>query len=752
MSHSTSRLGHALLVFALVLPVLIDRECGAELPSKIAPSHAKDMQRGLELFRTRIRPVLVQQCLKCHGGKATRGKLNFATRASLMKRNVIGKTAKSSRLMSALNHTRKPFMPKDRPKLADATLKHFADWINLGAPYDKPLVASNDGKTATEAISKQDREFWSFLPLGKPSPPTAKSPWVRTPVDHFVLAAMQRHGVSPNQLADRRVLIRRAYFDLIGLPPTPVEIEAFVNSRNPRAYEKLIDRLLRSSHYGERWARHWMDVARFAESHGYEQDYDRKHAYPYRDFLIRALNADMPYDRFVRWQIAGDELAPNDPLALMATGFLGAGAFPTQLTETEFERARYDELDDMVSTAGVAFLGLSIGCARCHAHKYDPIPTADYYRMAAVFTTTIRAEIDLQLPGANKKTKVQVTSEGFKHMKHNADGRGFPHFYPTTHHLERGDVKQKQRVAKPGYLQVLMRNDKRESHWQKKPPKNWKRTSFRRAGLANWMTDAKNGAGHLVARVIVNRLWQHHFGRGIVATPNDFGAQGKRPTHPELLDWLASDLIRHGWKLKRLHKLIMTSAVYMQGVASDARRMRVDPKNVWLWRRTPRRLEAESIRDAMLAVSGRLDKTMYGPGTLDPRMKRRSVYFFIKRSKLIPMMVLFDWPEHLVSIGRRSETTIAPQSLLFLNSPLVRDYAKGLAQRIEAGSRDEFVRNAFQRAFGRSPTDREQSRSMTFLRRQSQRYLDTAKKNGAELAKIDFCQTLFSMNEFLFVD
>ncbi|MFQ5734687.1 MAG: DUF1549 domain-containing protein [Planctomycetaceae bacterium] len=741
-----------LKIAGLLLLALAASECNAEPPAKIASSHAKEMQRGLALFRKQVRPVLIEQCLKCHGGNATRGKLDLSTRRSLMKRNVIGKTAQSSRLMSALRHTVKPFMPKDAAKLPAATLKHFADWINLGAPYDKPLIPGVGGTTATESISESDRRFWSFRPLQIVPPPTVNSRWVRTPVDRFVLAAMQRRGLSPNPLADRRVLIRRAYFDLIGLPPTPVEIEAFVKNPDSHAYEKLIDGLLKSPHYGERWARHWMDVARFAESYGYEQDYDRKHAWPYRDFLIRALNADMPYDRFVRWQIAGDELAPNDPLALTATGFLGAGAFPTQLTETEFERSRYDELDDMVSTTGVAFLGLSIGCARCHDHKYDPIPTADYYRLAAVFTTTIRAEIDLKLPGANKKTKVQVTSEGFKPMKHNADGRGFPHFYPATYRLERGDVKQKQRVAKPGYLQVLMRDGRREMQWRKTPPANWKRTSFRRAGLANWLTDAKHGAGHLAARVIVNRLWQYHFGRGIVATPNDFGAQGKRPSHPELLDWLAADLIRHGWKLKRLHKLIVTSAVYMQSSQSDKSRMRVDPKNVWLWRRVPRRLEAEAIRDAMLAVSGRLDKTMYGPGTLDPRMKRRSVYFFIKRSKLIPMMVLFDWPEHLVSIGRRSETTIAPQSLMFLNSPLVRDYAKGFARRIKAVSLEDFVRNAFRRALGRSPTAREQTRSTAFLQRQSQRYRNAGKKNGPELAKVDLCQTLFSMNEFLFVD
>ncbi|MGH7130121.1 MAG: DUF1549 and DUF1553 domain-containing protein, partial [Planctomycetaceae bacterium] len=339
-------------------------------------------------------------------------------------------------------------------------------------------------------------------------------------------------------------------------------------------------------------------MARFAESHGYEQDYDRPHAYHYRDFLIRAFNADMPYDRFVRWQLAGDELAPGDPLAMTATGFLGAGVFPTQLTEQEFESARYDELDDMTATTGVAFLGLSIGCARCHDHKFDPIPTRDYYRLAATFTTTIRSEIDLVLEPGGEPVKVMVASEGFPHMKHHADERGFPHFYEKTFFLQRGDVHQKDGAATQGFLQVLMRGEHQPSHWQIEPPDDWTRTSFRRAALANWITDPQHGAGHLAARVMVNRLWQHHFGRGIVATPNDFGMQGERPTHPELLDWLAAELIGsaefgvrnaelsgnaecgvenaelekthsalrtpHSWSLKRLHRLIMTSAVYMQ--------------------------------------------------------------------------------------------------------------------------------------------------------------------------------------------
>lgn len=495
-----------------------------------------------------------------------------------------------------------------------------------------------------------------------------------------------------------------------------------------------------------------MDVARFAESHGYEQDYDRPNAWPYRDFLIKALNADMPFDEFIRCQIAGDELHPDDPLATSATGFLGAGAFPTQLTEMEFESARYDELDDMTATLGTAVLGLTIGCARCHDHKYDPIPTRDYYRLASTFTTTIRSEIELDLGYGEKPTKVMVASEGFPHMKHHADGRGFPHFYEQTHFLNRGDVRQKQEVATQSFLQVLMRGGLDESHWKVDPPGGWTRTSFRRAALANWITDSKHGAGHLAARVIVNRLWQHHFGRGIVATPNDFGFQGARPTHPELLDWLATDLIHHGWKLKRLHKLLMTSAVYMQSAEADEARAGIDRENVYHWRRTPRRLEAEAIRDAMLSVAGILDESMYGPGTLDPNMRRRSVYFFIKRSQLVPMMMLFDWPEHLVSIGRRSSTTIAPQALMFMNSPQGRRYAEGFAQRLTGKTPEETVRAAFRLALGREPTADEQKLTTEFIARQSEAYQQAGKTNAAQLAVTDFCQAVLSSNEFVYVE
>jgi mono/diheme cytochrome c family protein len=713
---------------------------------------------GKAFFEEHIQPLLAEHCYKCHSRQAKnlRGGLRLDSREDWVKGGdngpviVPGDPARSL-LIQAVRYQGELKMPP-KARLAQKQIDLLVRWIRMGAP--DPRNGTANTATGGHLSQGRGRDHWAFRPLRVSPPPLVedREHWCRTPIDQFILAGLAERGLYPNPAADRRTLIRRAFFDLLGLPPTPEEVAAFLHDPDPNAYEKLLDRLLASPHYGERWACHWMDVARFAESHGYEQDYDRPYAYPYRDFLIQALNEDMPYNQFVRWQIAGDELAPNEPQALAATGFLGGGAFPTQLTEAEFESARYDELDDMVGTTGLAFLGLSIGCARCHDHKFDPITTHDYYRLAATFTTTIRSEIDVSLYPGQAPTKMQVSSEGFPPTKHHADERGFPHFYKETYFLQRGDPNQKRGVASPSFLPVLMRDGKDESYWRVSPPAGWTRTSFRRASLAHWLTDAEHGAGHLAARVIVNRVWQHHFGRGLVATPNDFGTQGEPPSHPELLDWLANDLIRHGWRLKRLHRLIMASAVYRQDGRFDEARARIDRENVFLWRRAPRRLEAEPIRDAMLQAAGALDLRMYGPGTLDPNMRRRSVYFFIKRSQLIPMMMLFDWPEHLVSIGQRATTTTAPQALLFMNSPQGQQYAEGLAHRLEGQADGPAVDRAYRIAFSRAPTAPEKRLALDFLSRQKAAYRETGRVDAEQRAWIDLCRTLLSMNEFIYVE
>ncbi|GAC1449069.1 MAG: PSD1 and planctomycete cytochrome C domain-containing protein [Isosphaeraceae bacterium] len=731
-------------------PALADDKAPLPVPA----DHAEAMKQGLVLFKEHVRPLLVARCLECHGGKATKGDLDLSDRKPLVESGVIDGAGKESRLYALVSHAEEPFMPMKGDRLPDEALARIARWIDLGAPYDRPLVDRKAVAAKPTGPSEEDKNFWSLRPLQGVAPPVVKDDsWVRTPIDRFILAKLESEKLRPNPLADRRVLIRRLTFDLLGLPPTPEEVDAFLDDPAPDAYAKLVDRLLASPRHGERWARHWMDVARFAESHGYEQDYDRPFAFHYRDFLIKAINQDLPYDQFIGWQVAGDELAPDNPLAMAATGFLGAGAFPTQLTEAEFESARYNELDDMTATTGSAFLGLSVGCARCHDHKYDPIASEEYYSLASIFTTTIRSEIDLPLSPGAKPVKVQVTSEGFPPTKHHADERGFPHFYAKTYKLSRGDVSQKTHEATPSFLRVLMRDGKDASYWRVAPPsdKAPPRTSFRRASLARWLTDTEHGAGHLAARVIVNRVWQHHFGRGIVGTPSDFGLQGDRPTHPELLDWLALDFIRNGWRLKRLHQQIVTSSVYMQDSRHDDASAHLDHDNRLHWRYTPRRLEAEPIRDAMLSVAGHLDPSMFGPGTLDPQMRRRSVYFQVKRSQLIPVMMLFDWPEHLVSIGQRGTTTTAPQALLFMNSPLGRLCAQGLAARLDNGPTAKAIPYAYHLAFGREPTAAETDLANAFLARQSRAYHDAGKPDPDRLARVDLCQALMSMSDFIYI-
>ena len=819
----------------------------------VPPQHAQDMAKGLALFKSDVRAALTQHCLKCHGGEKVKGGLDLATREGLLKGGEEGPSivlgqSKSSVLYKLITHQSKPAMPDKSPKLLEPLIAKIAQWIDLGAPYDKPLVETGT-VSAGRGVTEADRQFWSFQPLKKSTAPKVKdTKWPRNDIDRHILAKLEEKKIAPNNAADRRTLLRRVSLDLTGLPPTPAEVEAFVKDSAPDAFAKVVDRLLASPHYGERWGRHWLDLARFAESHGFEQDYDRPHAYHFRDFVIKALNADMPYDQFVKWQIAGDELAPKEPLALMATGFLGAGVFPTQLTEKEFESARYDELDDMAGTLGTAMLGLTIGCARCHDHKFDPIPVRDYYRLVSTFSTTIRSEIQLDIdPVAHKASlakwekehapfaealakfereqiparfaqwatnspvsvkgqealfvalkkagspekldeksraklldlfktqdaewkkrndpaqkslvaqpkppKVQVTSEGVKPMKHHADDRGFPHFYKETHFLKRGDANQKQDVVTQSFLQVLMRGGKTETAWKSAPPEG-AQTSHRRAGLANWISDTEHGAGHLLARVIVNRLWQHHFGRGLVGTPSDFGAQGERPTHPELLDFLASELIKNGWRLKSLHKLILTSATYEQDAKFDDTKAAKDPQNTLVWRHAPQRLEAEAIRDSILSVSGRLDRTMFGLGTLNEASTRRSVYFFIKRSKLVSAMQLFDAPEPLVGQAARPATVIAPQALLFMNSPQVRLAAKELAATLQKTSSalDAAVPAAYMAALSRAPAKDEMAKAVAFVQAQEAAYKTAGRADAAQLALADFCQALFGLNEFVYVE
>jgi mono/diheme cytochrome c family protein len=820
-------------------------------PGPIDSDHPAKMARGLEIFKKQIQPVLTKRCVRCHGSEKTESELDLTDREGLLRGGnrgpaVIVGNAKESLLYQLITHGKDPHMPRNGRKLPEDTIAQIAAWIDTGAPYDKPLIVKkkeDENAWIRKLVSSEDRRFWSFQPLRRASLPAVRNRnWCRTPIDQFILAKMEAAGVEPNSPVSKEQLIRRASFDLIGLPPTPEEVQAFVNDPAPDAYNRLIDHLLASPHFGERWSRHWLDLARFAESHGFEHDYDRPSAYHYRDFVIKAFNEDLPYDTFVKWQLAGDEIAFDNNEALKATGYLAAGVHSTQITANEVEKHRYDEMDDMLATIGTSMLGLTFGCARCHDHKFDPIPQADYYRMLSTFTTTVRSELDLdldpawyqkakaafdqehapflaalkkfeaeQLPARQEKlkkaweadperfqwagldlltgksfrlaalvqwekttdpewrklycqveehqkkapkpktVKALISSEGLPAVRLHTQGADF---FNDTYFLRRGDPNQKGGVANPSYLQVLMTGPDHERHWRAEPPKGW-RTSYRRKAFADWITDVHEGAGHLLARVIVNRLWQHHMGRGLVGTPSDFGTRGERPTHPELLDWLATELINNGWRLKPIHQLIVTSAVYRQSSHRDEVKAGLDSENRLFWRRPPHRLEAEVIRDALLALSGTLDRKMFGPGTLDEAGRRRSIYFTVKRSKLVPMMQVFDAPEALGGVAARPTTTIAPQALLMMNNPNVRHCAKATARRIADNGQihlEDAVRSAYLIALAREPAADELADGVGFVRQQTKSYETAGKTEARVMGLADFCQILMCLNEFVYVE
>ncbi|MBL9147013.1 MAG: PSD1 domain-containing protein [Verrucomicrobiaceae bacterium] len=740
---------------------------GSALPAAepLPADHAKRMERGLVTFQKDIVPLLKTHCLKCHGADATKGDLDIATREDLLRGShngpvVVAFDAAKSVLIEVINHTKEPNMPKDKPKLSSESIAKLTSWINDGGPYAEPLIAGRKPKRDPTKVTDEDRQWWSFLPLkDKAATPITPAEGAKK-IDEMLLAKAKSKGLTFNPKADPATLVRRMYLDLTGIPPTPEELQSAI--RNPQSE---IDKLLASSRFGERWARHWLDVARFAESTGFEQDYDRPFAFHFRDFVIKALNSDMPFDQFVKWQLAGDEWEPSNPLALAATGFVGAGVFPSQITANEVERTRYDAMDDMLSTTGAGLLGLSVGCARCHDNKYDPIPARDYYQMLSTFTTTTRMNVDIHPDGKitpaittmakDKSTKpiegatrMMICGEGYDPIVMHTQGGPF---FDQTFFLKRGNPDLKDGEAKQGFLQIFARPGD-EKRWQWSPPEGAK-YSGRRRTLSNWITDVDHGAGALLARVIVNRLWQHHFGTGIVSTPNDFGRTGNAPTQPELLDWLASQLIANGWKMKPIHQMILLSQAWQQSTKRDAAKEAADPGNELFMYRKPQRLEGEAIRDSMLAVSGMLDSTMFGPGTRDENSKRRSIYFNIKRSQLIGSMVAFDAPEPLVSQGARPTTTVAPQALILMNSAQARGWAESLAKRVsDVSDVGQRIKDAYRICFSRAPRADEIASGKAFVESQRTSYAAEKKPNAEALAMADYCQVLLGLNEFVYVN
>jgi len=615
-------------------------------------------------------------------------------------------------------------------------------------------------------ITHADREHWAFKPLADPAvPDVIAADWPRNPIDRFVLARLEAAGISPSPPADRVTLIRRVTLDLTGLPPTPEDVDAFLADDRPDAYERVLDRLLASRSYGERWAQHWLDLARFAETDGFEHDHVRLDAWKYRDWVIDALNDDMPYDEFVRLQIAGDLLRPGDESAAVATGFALCGPDMTDINLVA-ER-RHMVLNDITATVGSVFLGLQLGCAECHDHKYDPLSQADFYRLRAFFEAGLHFD---------KHEHGRVL-----HESADADP-------PDAFLYQRGDFRRPGPRVEPAVPRIATKSAESQVG-----------DEATRTALARSLTRADN---FLATRVIVNRFWQHHFGRGLVRTPSDFGTMGEEPSHPQLLDWLARELPRRGWSLKEMHRLMLTSATYQQtshlGAVENAdstrqawnRAAAYAPDNRLLWRANRQRLEGEAIRDAMLAAAGRLSDRRGGRGVMPPLPeelvvtllknqwqpskdeedhRRRSIYLFVRRNLGYPMFDVFDRPDTNASCPRRAQSTIAPQSLLLLNSEFSFACARDLAAYVMKHADEEpiaWADLAYRRTVARHPTDDERNRAVAFLAARAERRGRTASDAEpfppdafpantdprAAAALTDLCLALFNLNEFVYVD
>ena len=651
------------------------------------------------------------------------------------------------------------------------------------------LIAS-DLAIAERPITAEDRQHWAFIPPTRPAvPDVERADWARNPIDAFVMAGLEEFGLEPAPEADRATLLRRLSFDLIGLPPTPEEIDKFLRDDSSGAYERQVDRLLASPGYGERQAQHWLDLARYADTDGFEFDQARPNMWRYRDWVVGAFNVNLPFDAFVRSQLAGDEVAPDDPGAWVATGF--NRCYPDMVDMNDQGERRQHALDDITETAGLALLGLTIGCARCHDHKFDPIAQADFYRLQAFFTPALfrddapiapeperaeserrlrewtddlaRAEAALEAASASdretlteERDRVKTSEPSPPPIARVLDESGTE--ATPTYLLIRGSYGANGPEVDPAFPAVLVPEGRDPSPAIEPMPGS----TGRRAALADWLTEADHP---LTARVIVNRLWQQHFGRGIVATPSDFGTIGDPPSHPELLDWLAIELIEAGWSLETIHRRIVTSATYRQSSRFDPDADAIDPDNLLLWRQRRRRLDGEAIRDAILAASGQLNRRLGGPcifpelpdeltllsskGAIwpvseDPSDRnRRSLYVFTRRNLRFPFFEAFDRPDTNASCPVRASTTIAPQALSLLNGRLPNDAARDLADRIaaEAGpDRDARIDLAYRLTFGRSPDIEERGMAREFL------------DEGGQGAWPRFALALLNVNEFVYVD
>ncbi len=815
-------------------------------------------------FRKQVRPILETRCYGCHGGQPTvQAGLRLTSRDSILQGGRQGpavdpENPASSLLIRAINYAG-PRMPPGGP-LPPEQVDLLTRWVKLGAPWpeerrEPPELAEQEesaGPTGVEENGsspgvEESRHFWSFQPPRRPEVPRVeRQGWVRTPIDGFILAKLEATGLEPSPAAGKRVLLRRAYYDLIGLPPTPDEVEAFLADSSPGAFARVVDRLLASPQYGERWARHWLDLVRYAESNSYERDGPKPLVWRYRDYVIRAFSQDKPYDRFILEQLAGDELHPSTPENIIATGFYRLGLWQDEPVDPVQEL--YEDLDDVVTTTSQVFLGLTLNCARCHDHKLDPLPQRDYYRFLAFFHGMKRygvrkpetvAEASLcdigppreprrlleagwrgrtfrrqaapvlrelekieklvaddltaeekeafrkeenragilatRVPGLVSDGQLENYAEYGKRlewMRKAAASQDLQALCVTevgpepreTFVLGRGSHRARRERVEPGFPSVLSPPRPRLGP----APSNGK-TSGRRLALARWIASPENP---LTARVMVNRVWQFHFGRGLVRTPNDFGFRGAAPTHPGLLDWLAVEWVQGGWRLKPIHRMILLSSAYRMSSRPQEKALARDPENRLLWRFDMRRLAAEEIRDSVLAVNGGLNLTMTGPSIYpvipeevlagqsvpghnwwdsSPRdLTRRSIYIHTKRSLIVPLIAAFDGADPDATCPVRFSTTQPTQALHTLNGEFMNRQARVLAGFVrEEGGSDPAaqVRVALNRVLQRPPTGTEVARGVDLMASLRQNHR-TVQDKALEL----FCLVALNLNEFVYLD
>ncbi len=749
-------------------------------------------------FQRDIAPIFERACISCHGLEKEKSGLRLDDRRLALRGGdegpaiIPGKSEQSLliRLVSGEDPDR--LMPPKGERLTPDEINLLKSWINQGAAWPEAQA---------EASAAGNDQWWLAAPMRHPAPEVADADWRDNPIDAFVLSRLEHGNLSPSPPADRATLIRRMTYDLTGLPPSPEEVQAFVNDASPRAVRKLVDRLLDSPRYGERWARHWLDIARFAESQGFERDKIKPHAWRYRDYVIKSFNEDKPYDQFVREQIAGDVLPGRTRDRIIATGFLVAGAYDevglNQQSRIMRARTREEALEDVVGTVGQTFLGLTVNCGRCHSHKSDPISQEDYYRLKAVFEgvnagdrdilppdelktivteinrlnarikrlTTERADQDKKLksealePSDADGTRARLRQidqelrEAREALSH-AEARR-PRVFAAvirqpapTHRLARGDAAKPREVIAPGALAAIVKPDGSLGLKTDSPE------GERRAALARWIATPENP---LTARVIVNRVWQWHFGKGIVDTPNDFGAMGGRPSHPRLLDRLAVDFMANGWSLKWLHEQILLSRTYQQSSAHNSDAAKIDAGNRLLWRFSPRRLEAEAVRDSLLSLSAQINFRMGGPGYMPWNLhidnthfytwedkigadyNRRTVYRLGVLSARDSLLQALDCPNLSTRTPTRASTTTPIQALALMNNAFVQRQVHHFAERLRETHPDnpaKQIQLAYQSAFARDPSQAELARAR-----------DTAGSHGLDVV----CWAIFNSNELVYL-